>query len=453
MTDRLLLTYYGDDFTGSTDVMEQLELGGVPTVLFLDVPTEEQLAAFPDVRAVGIAGVSRSMTPAEMDAELPAKFTALAQLGAPFFHYKVCSTFDSSPTIGNIGHALEIGWRIFAPEFVPVIVGAPFLRRYVAFGNLFARIGDTTYRLDRHPTMRQHPITPMTEADLRMHLGQQTARPIALIDYLQLSAETPAALHARLDDLLATGADLVLFDTMNDANLERIGALLWERRADKPIFVVGSSGVERALTRQLQPNAAATSNLVSPGPAKQMIVMSGSAAPDTRDQIQHALEAGFVGLQLPVPQLLDPSTRAAQQADTVTQALQILGTGRSVLLYSAMGPDDPLIQQTRAMAQRIGLEKAAVGQIIGQAQGQMTKALIETTGIRRVCVAGGDTSGHVAQQLGIYALQAIQTIAPGAPLCRARSSDAAFDGLEIALKGGQNGGPDYFEAILRGSAD
>ena len=103
----LLLTYYGDDFTGSTDVMESLELYGIPTVLFLAMPTRERLAErFPQARAIGIAGVTRTMTPAEMDETLGPAFEALKAFDAPFVHYKICSTFDSSPEIGSIGHAI-----------------------------------------------------------------------------------------------------------------------------------------------------------------------------------------------------------------------------------------------------------------------------------------------------------------------------------------------------------
>jgi len=139
---RLLLTFYGDDFTGSTDVMEVLEWAGVPSLLFLEPPTLELLQMrFPDVRAVGVAGVSRSMSPAQMDTDLP------------------------------------------------LIVGAPFLRRSVAFSNLFARVDDVTYRLDRHPTMSKHPLTPMNEADLRGHLAQQTSRRIAAVNILVQHSE------------------------------------------------------------------------------------------------------------------------------------------------------------------------------------------------------------------------------------------------------------------------
>ncbi len=121
----LILTYYGDDFTGSTDSMEALTLGGVRTVLFLrEPPTPEQLQArFADVQAIGVAGVSRSMSPAQMAAELRPKFAQLKQFGAPFFHYKVCSTFDSAPHMGSIGCAIDIGQEIFKSPFVPLVVG------------------------------------------------------------------------------------------------------------------------------------------------------------------------------------------------------------------------------------------------------------------------------------------------------------------------------------------
>ena len=158
----LLLTFYGDDFTGSADAMEALALGGVPTALFLEPPRPEQLAGrFAHLRALGLAGVSRSMSPEEMDRELPPLFEALKRLGAPLVHYKVCSTFDSSPTVGSIGHAIDIGCALFDPPFVPLAVGVPVLKRYVVFGHHFATVGEQTFRLDRHPSMSRHPFTPM----------------------------------------------------------------------------------------------------------------------------------------------------------------------------------------------------------------------------------------------------------------------------------------------------
>src|SRR6185437_5106540 len=100
----------------------------------------------------------------------------LKALSAPLIHYKVCSTFDSSPETGSIGRAIEIGQDVFNSTVTPMVVGAPRLGRYCIFGNLFARSGldSEVFRLERHPTMRTHPITPMCDSDLRRLLAMQT---------------------------------------------------------------------------------------------------------------------------------------------------------------------------------------------------------------------------------------------------------------------------------------
>ena len=222
----LLLTFYGDDFTGSTDVMEVLEWGGVPTVLFLDPADANTLQArFPEARAIGIAGVSRTMSPAQMDEHLPTAFEALRAFGAPYAHYKICSTFDSSPTVGSIGRATEIGQQIFGAKAVPMMVGAPKLRRYVAFSNLFARVDDVTYRLDRHPTMSKHPITPMDESDLRVHLGKQTDLSIGAMTVLHIE-RSDADVDDYFQGLMDGKYDIILFDSINDAHLHTIGRLM-----------------------------------------------------------------------------------------------------------------------------------------------------------------------------------------------------------------------------------
>ena len=119
------------------------------------------------------------------------------RLRAAVCHYKVCSTFDSSPHVGNIGRAAEIGKRVFGATFVPILVGAPPLKRYTCFGNLFAAVDGVVYRIDRHPTMKCHPVTPMREADLRVHLKQQTELSIGLLDVLQLRSPEAAIISAR----------------------------------------------------------------------------------------------------------------------------------------------------------------------------------------------------------------------------------------------------------------
>ncbi len=454
MTDlSLLLTFYGDDFTGSTDSMETLEWGGVPTILFFQPPTPELIRErFPHIRALGVASVSRTLSPVQMDETLPPAFEALKALGASFLHYKVCSTFDSSPSIGNIGRATEIGKRIFDADFVPLLVGAPFLRRYVVFSNLFARVDDTTYRLDRHPTMSKHPITPMNEADLRLHLAKQTSLRTGAVNVLHLARpedEVWEYLHTLRD-----AADIVVFDTLDDDHLLMVGRLLARLAQASPRFVVGSSGVEKALALHWQAwgDIQTPPQPQSPGEVEQLIVVSGSAAPMTAEQIDWALANGFAGMQLNAPRLIDPAVADMEREAIIQQALVQLGEGRSVVLYSARGPADPMIAQTKDRLGALKLDPQSVGSRLGTQQGLILRALLERTGLRRAVVTGGDTCGYAAQQLGIYALEAVMPIAPGAPLCRAYAYDPQLDGLLIALKAGQVGKPDFFGSILRGFA-
>jgi uncharacterized protein YgbK (DUF1537 family) len=450
----LLLTYYGDDFTGSTDVMESLELYGIPTVLFLAMPTRERLAErFPQARAIGIAGVTRTMTPSEMDETLGPAFEALKAFDAPFVHYKICSTFDSSPEIGSIGHAVEIGYRVFAPSIVPMMVGAPFIRRYVVFGNLFARVGDITYRLDRHPTMSRHPITPMNESDLRLHLAKQSARRMGLVDIWHMDQGDEVAERWCQHEIEA-GNELILFDTISDEHMRQIGKIVWGMRGEQPVLLVGSSGFERAIGQHLQ-----ACGLLPPahlaadaGTVEQIVVMSGSCAPGTRDQIDYAIAQGFSGIPIDSVRLVDPATAASEAERVTALALAALSEGRSPLLYSARGPDDPAVAATKAHLAGLGHDPRSVGHVLGAEQGKILKAILETSGIRRACVAGGDTCGYAAQQLGIFALQIVIPVAPGAPLCRASSDDVRFEGLEISLKGGQNGEAPYFVQIRQGRA-
>ena len=416
------MAYYGDDFTGSTDVLEALSRGGVEAVLFIEPPTPEQLARSPHVRAVGVAGTSRAMSPGEMDAALPEAFAALARFNPRFVHYKVCSTFDSSPQIGSIGRAIEIGCRVFQNQFVPLVVGAPVLQRFCVFGNLYARSGldSPAYRLDRHPTMRHHPVTPMTEADLRVHLAQQTDRHIGLVDVLALEAGYEAAAE-QLAVLTRQAGSIVLFDVLTDVHLATVGRLIADaqERERKPLFVAGSSGIECALTSHWKVAA----NGLGPAtlqPVDRVLVISGSRSPVTARQVAWAVEHDFVDAPL--------------NAATTKQVEAALAAGRSVVVHTSRGSVvDP---------QRVGI---VLGQILLDA--------VRACRVPRVAVVGGDTSGQVARALGIEALEMVGPLEPGAPLCRARSSDSAVDGLEMTFKGGQVGHDDFFGTLLRGGRE
>lgn len=431
---RPLIGYYGDDFTGSTDVMEALASNGVETVLFLYVPDAALLARFSGARAFGLAGTSRSETPDWMDVHLREAFQWLKTLDAALCHYKVCSTFDSAPRVGNIGRAIEIGRAVFGEATVPLVVGAPQIRRYTAFGELFAAYRGRIHRIDRHPVMSRHPVTPMDEANLLLHLSRQTPLSSALLDAVALLAgETPEA------------ADILLIDVLDAATQAAAGSLLWKDLREKSRFVCGSSGVEYALIPAWRNEGLIGEKpaFADAGPVERIAVVSGSVSPTTERQIRHAVENGFAGIALD-PLALSSDAGDGAVADAVEAGLKAMEGGRSVILYTALGP----------AADRGGALNASAGarHRLGRALGRIQSGLVARAGLARAVVAGGDTSSHALGEMGISALTLKMPLpqTPGSPLCIAHGGPA--DGLQIALKGGQVGGDDYFSMIRAGRA-
>lgn len=444
----LLVAYYGDDFTGSTDAMEAMTAAGVPTVLFLDLPTADALARFPHVRCVGLAGSSRGRSPQWMDDELPKAFAALSSLGAPILHYKVCSTFDSSPTIGSIGRAIDIGVKHMAGTWSPTLIGAPRLKRHQVFGNLFAVVDSVGYRLDRHPTMSRHPVTPMDEADLPRHLAKQTERPIELIDFVQLRQGT--ALQ-RLQTMQNDSIPVVMIDVLDDETLLEAGKLVWEQR-HAGLFSASSSGLQYALTAYwrdigLLPKEPSLP-VATAVPA--IAVVSGSCSPVTAAQIGWARENGFCTERLHLARALDPRLRDEEINRVVEISAQALRQGQSALVFSAQGPGDSCVTGFDAIAQEAGLSRPVAARQIGAALAEVMRRLLACVDLQRIVVAGGDSSGEVASALDIDALTVMAGLTPGAPLCRAWSSSACRDGLEIVLKGGQMGDASFFGLVRDG---
>ena len=450
----LLLAYYGDDFTGSTDALEALTQAGVPTVLFFQPPDAAALQRFPGARAVGVAGTSRSRSPAWMREHLAPALASLAALGAPVLHYKVCSTFDSSPTIGSIGCAIDLGVPLMPGDWSPCIVGVPRLGRHQAFGHLFAVAQGEGFRLDRHPTMSRHPVTPMTESDLRLHLGAQTSRRRALVDFTQLQRDGGVqALQAALDAGGASGdRPVVLIDVLDEATLRAAGRLVWEARG-AGVFSASSSGLSYALAAHWQASGviAAPPPLPAAAAVDRIAVVSGSCSPGTAAQIPWAAAHGFEALRLDIPRLLaDADTEVARAVDAGSAAL---ARGASPLAYTAAGPDDPAVRDFNAHAAAAGLSRSDAAERIGQALARVMRGWLDRhPELRRIAVAGGDSSGEVASSLGVTALTMTAPLVPGAPLCRAWAAEPARDGLEMVLKGGQMGGPDFFGRVRDGVA-
>jgi len=436
-----LLSYYGDDLTGSTDVLEALSSGGISTVLFLRIPDAALLSRFSASRVIGLAGTSRSEPPTWMDDNLRPALVWLRSLNASVCHYKVCSTFDSSPTVGNIGRAIEIGREVFDQRFIPIIVGAPQLKRYTAYGNLFAAYRGETYRIDRHPVMSVHPVTPMHEADLRLHLARQTELRSALIDLAQIRSPDVAD---RVDRL-ASDTDMLLIDVADLETQHHAGRALWHCVRRHGAFVAGSSGVEYALLPVWKAEGLATgqAQFAPLAGVDKIAVVSGSVSPTTEAQIRYATNHGFEAIAVDPVQLSGEGAAAAIEA-AVGSGLLALQAGRSVIHYTALGPGaDRGAEIDKSPGARHRL---------GRGLGDILKQLISQANLTRVVIAGGDTSSHALGQLGVDALTVRMPIpqSPGAPLCVVHSASPDTDGLELALKGGQLGLDNYFCAIRDG---
>jgi uncharacterized protein YgbK (DUF1537 family) len=441
MTD-MLLAFYGDDFSGSSDVLEVLAAAGVPTILFLRPPSAAQLARFLGIRAVGIAGLSRSLPTEKLEGELRPAFAALAKL-APTIHYKVCSTFDSSPNVGSIGKVIDIARDMFQPAYVPVVVGAPPLGRYCVFGHLFARSGSdgNIYRLDRHPTMARHPVTPMDEADLTALLARQTKARAVSLDWLNLS-------EGRRDQLVAGGADILVIDLFAEKQFSVVGRLVLDgAQGGRTRFAVGSTGLNFAMTAHWRatgqiPERTLVADFVGSHP---VVAVSGSCSPVTEAQIAHAVRCGFGEVRL------QPDDWTRGYADNaVTHSQRLLKSGRNVIVHAASGPSDPRIAQARSRLEANG----GTGQrdtLLGEVLAKVVETAVNETGVRRIAVAGGDTSGHVTSKLGVEALEYLAPLAPGSPLCRIIARDSILDGVEVTFKGGQVGAADFFVRLAHGT--
>jgi uncharacterized protein YgbK (DUF1537 family) len=438
----ILLAFYGDDFTGSTDALEFLTRAGAKTALFIEPPSAEQLQKYPGLNAFGVAGMTRAMPPHQMEQTLLPAFKQLQQTGARHVHYKVCSTFDSSPVIGSIGKAIDAGAAVFNNTFIPLVVAAPVLGRYVLFGNLFARMGigsnGSIYRLDRHPSMSKHPVTPADESDLRLHLSKQTTKKTGSIDILQLSA-SKETLHANIDQLIQQGFEVILFDALYQEQLLRIGELIDESAAEGTFFSVGSSGIEMALgqhwnnTNKLQP----LTQWKHPGKASPLLVICGSCSPVTAGQIICAKSKGFTEIQIDVAAISNNDGQSLQQAIEIV--IECLNSGTNCIVHTGGA--------AHKQAEYLPAEK------LGTALGTIARQAAAQTAIKRIVIAGGDTSSYAARAMGIEAVEMIAALVPGAPLCTATAPGSPIDGLEVNFKGGQVGGEDYFEILMNGGRE
>ncbi|MGW7684144.1 four-carbon acid sugar kinase family protein [Kribbella sp. NPDC054772] len=407
--------FYGDDFTGSTDALAQFARVGLRAALLVTLPSASalcELATRYDV--IGVAGIARSLPPDEQEAELRPVLEAFRELGPRVVQYKVCSTADSAPGRGSIGRALEVGRDVFGPAPVPILVAQPELGRYTTFSHHFAAEAGTIHRLDRQPTMSTHPSTPMHESDLRRHVAAQTSLRIEalhLTSYPSLPQSYATLTAAPVDAVDAV--DAVVLDALTDEDLRALGRAILQQGARQPIFAIGSGGLSRALALDLCPaDPKPTTSPPAIGGGEPVLVVSGSQSRRTAEQIEDARTKEWAVLGLAD----DAATRAVAAFDA--------------------GADGVVVHTNDLPREDLAAVPSGLAQVV--------RRVTREAGVRRVVVAGGDTSGQVLRQLELSALELVDTTAPGVQRCRAVSGVQELDGLEVLLKPGQLGDVDLF---------
>ena len=413
-----LLGCIADDFTGGTDLAGMLVKAGMRTVHLSGVPDGPPPA---DVDAVVIALKSRTSPVDDAVAESLAALRWLREAGCRQFYFKYCSTFDSTPR-GNIGPVGEALMRALDTDFTIACPALPANGRTVYQGNLF--VGNVPLS---ESGMRNHPLTPMTDANLVRVLQQQAARKVGLVDHAAVSGGE-AAIRARFTTLRQQGNGFAVVDALSDADLHAIGAAC----ADLPL-VTGGSGIALGLPQNFRRRGLLASNAVAdalPQTGGVRAVVSGSCSVATQKQVE-VMRAAFPSFNV------DP-LRLACGEDVVSAALD-WAAGRigqqPVLIYATATPD--AVRQAQA---ELGVGQA--GQLVENALAAIARGLVRA-GVGQMIVAGGETSGAVVKALGVKGLRIGPEIDPGVPWTSTLHDDGTPP-LALALKSGNFGSEDFF---------
>jgi uncharacterized protein YgbK (DUF1537 family) len=417
----LALGCIADDYTGASDLANTLTRCGLRTVQTIGVPHDA--LALPDVDAVVVSLKIRSIEAAQAVAQAREADRWLRGRGAAHVLFKICSTFDSTDA-GNIGPVLDALRADSGDAIVLVTPAFPGTGRTVYQGHLF--VGSVP--LNESP-LKDHPLNPMHDANLVRVLARQSRSKVGLVDLAAVlsGAET---IRARLAELAAVGIGAAIIDAVSDSELEIIGQVARDARLS-----VGASGMGLGLARSLVA-AGRAGKATAAGPAAvggAVACLAGSCSQATLAQIAQAERS------MPVLRL-DPEAIVAggpEVARALDWARGHLARG-PVLIASSATPD-----QVAALQARHG--RGAVGHAVEQTIAAIGAGLVEA-GVRRLVVAGGETSGAVVDRLGIPAFLVGPEIAPGVPVLRAVGTPSA---MVMALKSGNFGGPDFFNDAIR----
>ena len=418
----LALGCVADDYTGASDLANTLTKAGLRTIQTIGVP--EAGRALPEADAVVVALKSRSIPADQAVARSREAERWLRARGAAHVMFKVCSTFDSTDA-GNIGPVMD-ALRADAGETVALVTPAfPETGRSVYQGNLF--VGSVP--LNESP-LKDHPLNPMRDANLVRVLGRQSRSPVGLIDTATV-ARGAEAVAARLDALAQEGKGAAIADAIFDSDLEVLGRAIVGRK-----FSVGASGLGLGLARALAADGRGTKDAAGAAVGEPVggasACLAGSCSQATLQQVA-AAEAIMPVLRL------DPARLLAGD-DVVAEALAFaeerLSSG-PVLIATSAPPE-----AVRALQAAHGVD--AAGHAIEAALAAIAEGLV-ARGVRRLVVAGGETSGAVVDRLGLTAFLLGPEIAAGVPVLRTAGRP---EPMLLALKSGNFGGADFFGRAL-----
>ncbi len=423
----ILLGAVADDHTGATDLAGMLAAQGVRVVQILGLrPEAEARALARAYQAVVIALKSRAQPVAQARADSLEALRQLQAMGARQIYFKYCSTFDSTRA-GNIGPVTDALLTALGAPFTIAVPALPVNGRRQYLGHLF--VGDEL--LSESP-LASHPVNPMTDSNLVRHLQAQTRRRTGLVAFDVVRRGAPAV-RAEMARLERDGVEIALVDALADEDLATIA----QAAVDLPL-VTGGSGLAMklpALWAERGLHVAGAPSARRPRDRGKVLIVAGSCSARTLDQIRVYETRRLPEVTIDVAALF--GTGAPAEIERVGGAVdRALAGSPAALAHTSMGEHER--SHVLAAAESAGLSPERARAAIESATAAIARAAVGR-GIRRLVVAGGETSGAVVEALGIGALEIGEMLAPGVPHCRAPDS-----GIELVLKSGNFGGPDFF---------
>lgn len=416
----MLLGCIGDDFTGSSDLANTLATGGMHVMQYNGVPCGRAAVS---VEAGVVALKSRTVAPADAVAQSLAALAWLRAQGCRQYMFKYCSTFDSTPA-GNIGPVLDTLSHALKARRVVVCPAFPVTGRSIYMGHLF--VGD---RLLSESGMQDHPLTPMTDPDLRRWLGLQTRTPIGHVPHRTV-AEGAGAIRAALAREEADGRPYIVVDALTEADLVAIGAGV----ADD-VLVSGGAGIATAVAANFHSQGLiAGARSAWRGECGPAVVLCGSCSRTSVGQIERHRQALHPVLEVAADAIFERRISADEAVAWVFDRHP--GAGDVPLICSSAAPDSVRRAQARFGREQVS---AAIEGFFAAVAG-----LLRARGVSRLIVAGGETSGAVVSALRIAAFEIGPQVDPGVPALRVPG-----EAFTLALKSGNFGGVDFFAKAAR----